>query len=298
MSNDLLLLRDSTIEQAFITGDGVDTAIVELSDIVRGYTHNLETVGGRKKTASLAAKVSKVKTKMDAIGKELVSDWKSQAKIVDANRKKLRDACDELRDEARKPLTDWEAEEAEKVAAAEAKIEADKAAALLESDHEIALLLNEKFDDDAEAAIIIAAQQAEQRQAELRDQIAAEEKVKAENVAADAIENAKRIEREAVEAVERANEAAERAEIDKAEALVKAEHDAAEAVEREIARTLATEIAAGVEIERREADKRHVGQVRRRAKESLMAIGLTEDQAKSVVLAIHNKKIESISITY
>ena len=130
MSKDILLLRDSTIEQAFITGKGVDVAITELKDIVVGYKHDLATAGGRKKTASLAAKVSKVKTAVDAIGKEMVSEWKSKSKIVDANRKKFRDACDDLRDEARKPLNEWEAKQAEIEAEKEAAIEAEKSAAL------------------------------------------------------------------------------------------------------------------------------------------------------------------------
>jgi len=316
MSKDLLLLRDSTIEQAFITGDGVDTAITELTDIVRGYEHNLDTVGGRKKTASLAAKVSKVKTTVDAIGKEMVSEWKSQAKIVDANRKKLRDACDDLRDEARKPLTDWEAEqaliEAERVAA----IEAEKDAALLLADHEIGLLLNEKRDDDIAAKIILEAEAAEERKRQEQERMNREATERAERLL---VEQKERLERDQAELDQREamnKKAAERAERDMiaaqeaaalseqnriaAEKQAKIDADAAaeQATFAEMARQELLLRQEEEAIQAREANKRHVGAIRKAAKESLMAVGLDEAMAKKVVLAISNADIANVTINY
>lgn len=316
MSEENSLVRQETIKEAFITGDGVDNAINEVSDIVRGYEHNLSTMAGRKKTASLSAKVSKTKVIIDNIGKDLVSEWKNKAKVVDANRKKLRDSFDELRDEARKPLTDWEAEqsaiEAEKLAAEEAK----KLAELIESDHEIAIILNDKYDDDAEAAIILAAQKEEARLAELREKIAEEERVKAEKSAAEAIENAKQVEREAAKAIEAAAESdkrreeaeerakleAEQAERNRADAkresdqaIIDAAQAARERAKQDQRDIEAAELAAQ---EKRESNKRHIGKIRKETKDSIMALGFNEADAKKLVLAISNKEVANVVINY
>jgi hypothetical protein len=316
MSKDLLLLRDSTIEQAFTTGEGVDTAITALTDIVRGYEHNLDTVGGRKKTASLAAKVSKVKTTVDAIGKEMVSEWKSKAKVVDANRKKLRDACDELRDEARKPLTDWEAEEARIKAEKEAAIEAEKAAALLLADHEIALLLNEKRDDDIAAKLILEAQAAEERKRIEREALERRAKEKAERQLIEQREQLERDKAEVLAEVERNKQAVKQAGLDKiaakeaadlaeerriaaeVQAKIAAEQAAENARVQAAVDQKAKEAAEQAENEKREANKKHVGKIRKEAKESLMALGIDEAMAKKVVLAIHNGDIKNVSINY
>lgn len=68
---------------------------------------------GRKAIAAMAFKVTKTKTAIDAAGKQLTEEWRTQTAKVDASRKAIRDKLDGLRDEVRKPLTDWEvAEEA------------------------------------------------------------------------------------------------------------------------------------------------------------------------------------------
>jgi hypothetical protein len=71
----------------------------------------------RKTLKSIAAKIPKLKTKMDAWGSESVEDLRAQITSVDAARKDLREFLDEKRTEIRKPLTEWEeAEEARKTA--------------------------------------------------------------------------------------------------------------------------------------------------------------------------------------
>ena len=320
MSEENSLVRKETIEKAFTTGDGIENAINEVSDIVRGYEHDLSTVSGRKKTASLSAKVSKTKVIIDNIGKDLVSEWKRKAKIVDGNRKKLRDSFDELRDEARKPLKDWEDEQAAIEAKKLAAEEAEKLAALIESDHEIAILLNDKFDDDAEAEIIMAAQREEARQAELRERIAEEERVKAQRESKEAAAKAEQEAQAAKEAEQRAieqaaeavrqREAAEKqAELDKKlaeerriEAARIAKEQAEKAAEQarldEVKRQQEEQARIKAEEEKREANKRHVGGVRRKAKEALMTLGVDEKTAKSIVMAIHDGKIPHVSIKY
>ncbi|MFU8928329.1 hypothetical protein, partial [Acinetobacter puyangensis] len=71
---------------------------------------------GRDAIASQAYKVSKSKTAVDNHGKELVAGIKAQAAVIDKDRKAWRDQCDALRDEIRKPLDDWEAAQADRIA--------------------------------------------------------------------------------------------------------------------------------------------------------------------------------------
>ena len=100
---------------AFQGKDGLDPFIAEVENIVSNFEHDLTTATGRKKTASLAAKVAKFKVYLDDLGKDLVSDWKAKSKIVDESRKHARDRLDEMKEIARKPLTEWENAEKDRV---------------------------------------------------------------------------------------------------------------------------------------------------------------------------------------
>lgn len=91
--------------------DGLAPILARIEADVRSHVADLTTDKGRKAVASLAYKVSKSKTALDDAGKELTETARAQIKAVDAERKSMRDRLDALRDEARKPLTDWEAAE-------------------------------------------------------------------------------------------------------------------------------------------------------------------------------------------
>lgn len=112
---------------------------------------------GRDRVASLAAQVSRSKTAIEKPGREYLKRLKEAVRPAEAEIKRFVDACDELRDATRKPLTEWEAEQ-ERIKAEEAmnalhaealamNEEFDRQlAARIESDHEMALLMNDAFD--------------------------------------------------------------------------------------------------------------------------------------------------------
>lgn len=60
----------------------------------------------------------------------------------------------------------------------------------------------------------------------------------------------------------------------------------------------AKEAAELAEQVKREANNRHVGGIRKAAKESLMDLGIDEKLAKTIVMAIHDEKIANVSIKY
>jgi hypothetical protein len=78
----------------------------------------------------------------------------------------------------------------------------------------------------------------------------------------------------------------------------KAEEAAEKARLNEVARQEAEAKRQAEELAAREANKKHIGAIRKAAKEGLMLAGLTEEQAKAVVLAIHARKIPNVKINY
>lgn len=303
------LVQEKTVLEAFSDGSGVDAVINEIQHIVGHFNHDMKTAASRKRTASLSAKVSKVKTRVDGIGKELVSGWKTQAKVIDANRKRFREEMDSLRDTARQPLKEWEDEEERIKQEKEDKIEADKLSALIESDHEIAILLNEKRDDDIAAQIILEAEADMERKRVERESIERAAKDKAER---ELIEQSERVARDKLAAeaavkqaaIDTANaEAATKqavidAENAKKQAVIDAEASAERARLVEVARQKKESDDEAAALAKREANNRHVGSIRKAAKEAVMAIGISESDAKSIVLAISKGKIPNVSISY
>lgn len=117
-----LLSKPLTPEAVFVQAGGADAVLAAIEAEVRAFTADISTKDGRSAVASIAHKVARSKTALDDMGKELVSDWKSQSTIVDRERKRLRDRLDEIKDEVRRPLTEWENAETDRVAAHESAI--------------------------------------------------------------------------------------------------------------------------------------------------------------------------------
>ncbi|AUR89773.1 coil containing protein [Vibrio phage 1.132.O._10N.222.49.F8] len=331
MSKELVVIEPKNVLTLFTEQDQLDEIIKQVEMEVATFEHDMSNQARRGKTASLARKVASTKTYLDGLGKDLVSDWKAKSKAVDANRKMMRDRLDDLRDLARKPLTDWEEEDKRIKAEEAARIEAEKLREEIERDHEFALLMNTEFDRqkeearkaaeeaermrieaeekerlEREARIAKEAKDAAEREAKEReDRIKREAKEAAEKAERDrlaSIEREEQAKREAIAAEERRKIEAEQAEQRRIEAEARAVREAKEAAERarqeEIQRQKEERDRIAAAKEKREADIAHIGAIRKDAKESLMALGLTEDKAKDVVLAIHNGKVANVSISY
>ena len=98
---------------------------------VDAHVPDLTTDKGRKAIASLAYKVAKTKTALDDAGKKLTEDKRKEIAAVDEARRNIRAKLDALRDEARRPLTEWEAAEEARQAKAKAAREDITAAAVV-----------------------------------------------------------------------------------------------------------------------------------------------------------------------
>ena len=107
MSESLISLDPLDIESVF-TEPVMDLTLKNIESIAKTAVFNVEFEEDRKAIASLAYKIAKTKTGIDAAGKLLVDDIKATAKVIDVQRKKSRDFLDALKVEVRSPLTEWE----------------------------------------------------------------------------------------------------------------------------------------------------------------------------------------------
>lgn len=299
---ELVVIEPSTILQAYTNGEGLDDAIDQVRGVVASFEHDMSTKESRKRTASLAYKVSKVKTKLDAMGKDLTDDWKKRSALVDSSRKAMREALDSLKLEARKPLDEWEAQQAAIEAKRIAIEEAEKLANQIESDHEIGLLMNDKIDRDKAEAEALRIREQQERDAK----IAAEA---AERATREAEEKASRKEAEQAAAILAAKEAEQRAKLEHEKALRQAEEqrvqaikDAEEKAEREARAKedarIAEEQRLIAEQEAREANREHCGRINREVLACMVKAGIEEVAAKHLIGLIARGLIDHISIKY
>lgn len=81
---------------------------------VSTFEPDVSTEKGRREIASVAFRVTKAKTTLDKAGFALTEEWRKKTAAVNAARKRMVTELDELADEIRRPLTEWEKREAER----------------------------------------------------------------------------------------------------------------------------------------------------------------------------------------
>ena len=318
---DLVVIEKKNAMAVFTNNDQLDPLIEAIEKEARSLVPDVTTKKGRDAIASMAHKVARSKTYIDNAGKDLVAELKALPKQIDESRRVVRERLDALKDEVRRPLTEWEAEQ-ERIKAEEAMnalhVEAlamneefdRQRAARIESDHEMALLMNDAFDRE----------QADKAAEAERQRIAHEEEIKRMAAAAAAREVEQRAQREREEAAHREavlKAQAEQAERDRIAAEKKAEADKQAAIEaerrkaqeeadrirreaeqREQAR-LAEEKRKADEQARREADVKHRKAVGTEIVKALLAnTSLTRDQAIEVLTAVKDGRIPHTGISY
>ncbi|MEG5548000.1 hypothetical protein UXO11_00170 [Enterobacter wuhouensis] len=317
---DLVVIEKQNAMAVFTTKEQLDPIIEAIEKEARSLVPDVSTRKGRDAIASMAHKVARSKTYIDNAGKDLVAELKALPKQIDESRRIVRERLDALKDEVRKPLTEWEVEQerikAEEVMnalhaeALEMNEEFDRQrAAQIEADHEMALLMNEKFDRDREEQRRQAEQAQRERDERLKQDAAEQARRDAEAMHKAEIEAAARREAEGkarAEAAERQRiETEQRAAREKKEAEERARREKEEAVaaerrrqeEAEAAR-LAEEQRKAEEEARRTADKEHRRTVNRRVIADLIAQGIPEEFAQKAMLALAGGKVQDAHIKY
>ncbi|MBJ6487542.1 hypothetical protein JGS09_17735 [Enterobacter cloacae] len=317
---DLVVIEKQNAMAVFTTKEQLDPIIEAIEKEARSLVPDVSTRKGRDAIASMAHKVARSKTYIDNAGKDLVAELKALPKQIDESRRIVRERLDALKDEVRRPLTEWEAEQ-ERIRVEEAwnamheealvmnKMFDDQRAAQIEADHEMALLMNDKFDRDSEEQRRLAEQAQREHEERIKREAAEQARRDAEAMHKAEIEAAARREAEEKARAELAErqrvEAEQRAAREKQEAEERARREKEEAVaaerrrqeEAEAAR-LAEEQRKAEEEARRAADKEHRRTVNRRVYADLIAQGIPEEFAHKAVLAIAGGKVQHAHIKY
>lgn len=258
----LVPLDEAEVSTALSAKESLDALLARIREATTTLVPDVETSEGRKAIGSLAYKVARSKTAIDDVGKDLVAGWKRQAASVDAMRKHARDTLDALKDEVRKPLTEWEEEQA--------RIERE----------EVERIAREREAEEAARRAELEAREAEvrRREAELAE--------------------ADRVQREAAEAQRLAQEQAEREERIRQQAA----EDARIALERQReAERLEAERKAAAEAEaerRRVHDVEHRRAVKAGARDALVGLGVARETATEVITMIASGKVPGVAIHY
>ncbi|MBJ9129225.1 hypothetical protein [Citrobacter freundii] len=299
---------------------GLDAYLEQIRQAVNEVP-DLSTKKGRDRVASLAAQVSRSKTAIEKPGREYLKRLKEAVRPAEAEIKRFVDACDELRDATRRPLTEWEAEQERIKAEESARIKAEEARKQFESDHEIALLMNDAFDREFAEKKAEVERQRIAHEEELKRQAAEQARREAEEKAAAELAAAKKREEDAIAAKAQAEllakQAQERAEQEAKDAAAKAEAEKKAAIEAEQrkaqeeadrikreaeqkeAARLAEEKRIADEKARREADVKHRKAVGTEIVNALTAnTSISRDQAIEVLKAMMDGLVPRTQINY
>lgn len=252
---------------------------------VEAFEPDLTTAKGRDAVKSFAFKITRTKTAIDAAGKQLNEEARARINAVDAARRDAREKLEQLAEQVRRPLTEWEAAEKARVERCRdiiAALKADAVVTLEDTSETVRArgtgiwaieLTTEQFGDmlpEAEAAKSDAV-------ATLKAALARLEKEEADRAELERL-RAEAAERERIDAERRAEEerkvreaeAARLAE-DRRQAAEKAEAERVARIEREAADRARQEADATAKAEEQRREREHAEALaaeRRRAEEA------------------------------
>ena len=112
---EIVAIEQPEIIEAFKVEGGTRALFERVSENARSVVFDMGVKKDRESLKSFAYSLARIKTTVDNHGKELVSGIKQQAAVIDADRKFWRDNMELLQDEIRKPLTDFEQAEKDRV---------------------------------------------------------------------------------------------------------------------------------------------------------------------------------------
>ncbi len=345
MTNELVTIENLVPAQVFAYG-GAQNVLEEITAWARSLDKDASTEAGRDTIRSAAYKISRSKTALDALGKNLKDEYAEKIKPIDAERKRIRDTLDSLADEVRKPLTDYENREKARqeghetainaIAALndrtfqkseEIKHELERLPVLYKRDWEeygqraqethdlVHKSLTGQFADlkkreeEKEELARLRAEKEERERLEREERIRQEASDKAKRDAEERAERERqeqeRRHREEQERAERKHreeqELAEREKKAAEERAAESEREKERAVERERQRAEEEKRRLDAEEKRRAENKAHQGKINKEVVSALIDIdhpALTEELAKTIVIAIAKGQIPHVKISY
>lgn len=301
MSQELMIVNLPNPVEIFKKG-GSEEILKQIKEKVTSEVFDVSTEKGRDVIRSTARKIASSKTAIDAMGKELKSEWKAKCDSIDLERRKIWDELETLQATVRQPLTDFENKEKERIVNHERELAVLAnwsnlgAGGTYQQAEENLVALDgayqsrnwEEFKARADAAYIeargslIAAAHNLKKQEEEKLEL---ERLRKEEEARKQKEREEQIAKEAAEAAKRAAEekaAREKAEL---EARQKAE------IERVARETAEREAAAKAEQDRIQREKEEADARAKKAEEDRIA---SEIKAKADAEAAEKRRLDDI----
>jgi hypothetical protein len=96
------------LRDLFTTDGGLVPIINAIEDKVREFEPDMTTAKGRAEIRAMAHKVTRSKTYLEGVGKDVAAEYKDVPRRIDANRKMMRDSLDALAERTRADLTAYE----------------------------------------------------------------------------------------------------------------------------------------------------------------------------------------------
>lgn len=115
MSQELMIVNLPNPVDLFKKG-GSEEIIKQIKEKVMSEVFDVSTEKGRDVIRSTVRKIGSSKTAIDAMGKELKSEWKAKCDAIDLERRKIWDELEALQATVRQPLTDFKNKEKERIA--------------------------------------------------------------------------------------------------------------------------------------------------------------------------------------
>jgi len=315
---EVIKIENDKVLEIFTAKNGLDTYLQPLQELVESYHGDASTEKGRKDIKSFRYKLARSKTYIDDIGKALVSELKKQPKLIDAERKRVRDLIDGWSATCSKPLTDYEAREQARINEIEAKLNIiaaaiEKIGVITDGQYLATIEADKKsyFDFDPQefeakkatalesfdSAIAAQKQAIKALEAELLAKASEQEQQRARELE-NAKEQAARNEKAAEESAKRAEALCEELEEKRTEAITATEN-------AEILQRRAIALEAG-EAERKAAEQAQALRAQQKEHRDAILLEMLEDfkqvigeaEAKKAVLAILKGKIRHAKIVY
>lgn len=132
MSNELIVIENLSPIDVFAKEGGADPIIKKIKERARSEVIDISTPEGRRHVGSLAKKIGSAKVTLEKMALGLTEDWRKQTAAVNAEKKRMADELDALRDEIKAPLDEFKQREQARIDKHEQRLEAIKNAANFE----------------------------------------------------------------------------------------------------------------------------------------------------------------------
>jgi len=121
-STELVRIADIPNAVDLFTKGGLHGVLDGIEAKVRAIPLDASTATGRAEIRSVAYQIARTKTALDEEGKKLTEEWRRGTALVNEERRKSIERLDKLKDEIRKPLTDFEERDKRRISEHEAAL--------------------------------------------------------------------------------------------------------------------------------------------------------------------------------